>query len=70
MEFLNEEEKARATFCTMNIKDRLQAVMRELEVREKPHKGYLKEKLESMLWDTQVLMNMVSNDEDETENEQ
>lgn len=64
MDYLNEDEIRRAKMCVSNIKDKLQAVASELTLVEKPHKKYLKEKLDSITWDVNVLNNMVNESEE------
>ena len=55
--YLTEEEKIRAYSCAKNIQDKLNAVLTEL-LNEKPYKGYLLEKLDSINWDTNCIINM------------
>ena len=61
MEYLSKEEIKRAKMCVLNIQDKLGSVASEINTREKPYKHYLQEKIESILWDANVLMNMVNN---------
>ena len=48
-----------------NIEDKLAAIKNELLTREKPHKPYLNEKLDSIYWDVKVLMNISKLNEDD-----
>lgn len=67
---MNESDKpylegyniSRAKDCAYNIQDKLNAITNELE-QEKPYKGYLKEKLESILHDTECLLSMSEREE-------
>lgn len=63
MEYLNADEIKRAKMCIANIEDKLNAVKTEILSREKPYKDYLKEKLDSMNWDVQVLISMIEKED-------
>jgi hypothetical protein len=64
MEYFNEEQIRRGKDCAWNIQDKLHAIMSELG-GPRPYKGYMKEKLESILWDAKCLMSMCEEDQDE-----
>ena len=64
MDYLSEDEIKRAQMCVLNIQDKLDSVVSEIK-RERPHKNYLKEKLDSITWDINVLNSMIKNNEDE-----
>lgn len=57
-DFLNKEEKQRAKECVYNIKDKMNAIENEVFYKDKSYKEYLLEKLQSILWDTNCLINM------------
>lgn len=57
-EFLNKEEIKRAKMCVNNIYDKINAVHTEIFYNGRSHKGYLLEKLESILHDTNCLISM------------
>lgn len=57
-DILTKDEIKRAKMCLVNIKDKLRAVESEIN-KEKAFKYYLKEKLDSITWDINVLNNMV-----------
>lgn len=63
--FLNESQSRTALTCVANIEDKLAAIKNELLTREKPHKPYLNEKLDSIYWDVKVLMNISKLNEDD-----
>lgn len=63
--FLNENQARTALTCVANIEDKLAAIKNELLTREKPHKPYLNEKLDSIYWDVKVLMNISKLNEDD-----
>lgn len=63
--FLNENQSRTALTCVANIEDKLAAIKNELLTREKPHKPYLNEKLDSIYWDVKVLMNISKLNEDD-----
>ena len=67
MPYLNEDEIKRAKMCVANIKDKLYAIEKEINETQRPYKHYLKEKLDSIIWDTKVLNNMIEGD-DENDN--
>ena len=62
MDYLNENQIGIAKSAIGNIKDRLKAIEIEIYTREKPYKSYLNEKLDSIRWDLQVLLNMAKPD--------
>ena len=64
MDYLSEDEIKRAQMCVLNIQDKLGSVVSEIK-RERPHKNYLKEKLDNITWDINVLNSMIKNNEDE-----
>lgn len=64
MDWLNEEETKRAQMCIINIQDKLGSIASEIR-KEKPHKSYLSEKLDSIIWDVNVLSTIVKNNEEE-----
>ena len=64
MDYLSEDEIKRAQMCVLNIQDKLGSVVSEIK-KEKPYKSYLKEKLDSITWDVNVLNSMIENNEDE-----
>lgn len=61
---LSELEIERAKMCVANLVDKIQAVNMEI-LCINPHKSYLNEKLQSILWDTNVLINMCSKEDRE-----
>lgn len=63
--YLSESQKNTAKACIRNIADKMLSVDTEISQKEKSYKSYLLEKLESIHWDVQVLLNMCSGDEDE-----
>lgn len=65
--FLDDLQKDTAIRCVANIDDKLQAVKLELVNPNKPYKTYLREKLESIDWDVQILLNMTSEDSNDEE---
>lgn len=68
--YLEEEDLRRAQMCNDNIVDKMGAVSQELRTVQKPNKGYLLEKLESVAWDVNVLIRMCKggdNDEESVE---
>lgn len=58
--YLTEEEIKRAKMCISNIDDKLLAIATEVNNTEHPYKGYLKEKIDSLLHDAKVIFNMCS----------
>lgn len=62
MEYLSKEEIDRAKGCIANIQDKLYAVVTEIQCTN-PYKSYLKEKLESIKWDTDCLLSMCNKEE-------
>lgn len=62
MRYLEKEEIQRAKMCVANIKDKIDSIYNEVYTVEKPDKGYLKEKIDSIIWDSNVINNMVSED--------
>ncbi len=65
--FLNDEEVKRAKLCVANIKDKMLSVDNEINNTNKPCKSYLREKLDSITWDVNVLNKMIENNEEEEE---
>lgn len=59
--YLTGYEIIRASNCEHNIQDKLDAIKSEIH-KEKPYKGYMLEKLQSILWDTKCLISMCEND--------
>ena len=64
--YLDEEEMNRAKMCITNIQDKFEAIKTELN-NEKAYKGYLKEKLDSIQWDVNCLLNMCNSEDNENE---
>ena len=60
--YLNEEEKRRLKMCIANIKDKLQAIESE-SLNDKPYRCYLKEKIDSIIWDVNCIESMSRNDD-------
>lgn len=60
--YLEGYDIPRAKECAWNIQDKLNAIVTELE-QEKPYKGYLQEKLQSILHDTKCLLSMSEREE-------
>lgn len=60
---LTDEEKTRAKYCVENIQDKLYSISNELNNSPVAYKPYLKEKLDSIIWDINVLKNMVEGDD-------
>lgn len=54
MGILNEQERERVNNCLYDINDKLKAIDLEMK-RDKQYKSYLTEKIESALWDMQVI---------------
>lgn len=65
MFYLNEDEIKRAKMCIANIEDKLKAIKTEVMTTQKPYKSYLKEKLDSITWDVNVLNHMVKEDDED-----
>lgn len=65
--FLNENQVDISFGCIANIEDKLEAIKHELYSREKPHKPYLNEKLDSIYWDVKVLKNICKVDDENEE---
>ncbi|WP_304393139.1 hypothetical protein [uncultured Clostridium sp.] len=61
-DILNELEIEKAKMCISNLVDKIRAIDIEM-LGSNPHKSYLNEKLQSILWDTNVLINICSNEE-------
>lgn len=57
--YLDEKEKERFEMCLRNIEDKLNALKCESE-KEKPYKHYIKEKIDSILWDAKVIDNLTN----------
>ena len=62
--FLDEYEKRRYEMCLRNIEDKLKALKAEAE-KEKPYRGYIKEKVDSILWDAKCIDNMTNRTEED-----
>ena len=65
--FLNENQTGISMSCVANIEDKLAAIKNELITRERPHKPYLNEKLDSIYWDLKVMMNVAKINDDDNE---
>ena len=52
--YLTEDEKKRYEMCLRNIEDKLKALKIETE-NERPYRYYIKEKIDSILWDAKVI---------------
>lgn len=61
-DILTELEIEKAKMCVSNLVDKIRAIDIEI-LGSNPHKSYLNEKLQSILWDTNVLINICSNEE-------
>lgn len=61
-DILTELEIEKAKMCVSNLVDKIRAIDIEM-LGSNPHKSYLNEKLQSILWDTNVLINICSNEE-------
>lgn len=61
---LSELEIERAKMCVSNLVDKIRAIDIEM-LKSNPHKSYLNEKLQSILWDTNVLIEICKNDREE-----
>lgn len=59
---LSNEEKEFINECLDNIKDKLRAIKMEME-RDIQSRYYLKEKIDSIVWDSQVIQNICSKEE-------
>ena len=57
--YLTEDEKRRYEMCLRNIEDKLKALKTEAE-NERPYKHYIKEKIDSILWDAKVIENLTN----------
>lgn len=68
--FLNELQRENAKMCIRNIADKMLSVDTEISTKEKPYKRYLKEKLDSINWDVQVLLNLCKEEDDEDERDE
>lgn len=62
--FLDEYEKRRYEMCLRNIEDKLKALKVEAE-KERPYRYYIKEKIDSILWDAKCIENMTRQDEED-----
>lgn len=63
MKTLNEDELKRARLCVANIKDKFTSVENEVfNNKGFAYKPYLKEKLQSIYWDIEVLKEMCDDD--------
>lgn len=64
MFYLNEDEIKRAKMCLANIEDKLKAVKTEITTSQKPYKSYLREKMNSITWDVNVINHMIEEGDD------
>ena len=60
---LNKEEIERAKICIVNIEDKMASIKTEIVNTDKPYKPYLLEKLKSIFYDVNCLINMCGGDE-------
>ena len=67
--FLNKNQKGIAESCIRNIADKMLSIDTEISQKEKSYKSYLLEKLESIYWDIQVLINMCKEDDEDEQYE-
>ena len=63
-DILDKYEIQRAKMCVSNLVDKIRAIDIEM-LKSNPHKSYLNEKLQSILWDTNVLIEICKNDRKE-----
>ena len=64
---LNQNELKTAKECVYNIQDKINAINTELNYKDNAFKGYILEKLSSILHDTECLIGICS-EEEEVEN--
>lgn len=64
MDYLSDEEKKRMKMCTSNIKDKLQAIITELN-NDHSYKTYLREKMNSITWDVRCINSIIEEEENE-----
>lgn len=61
--YLDEDEKRRYEMCLRNIEDKLKALKAEAE-KERPYRYYIKEKIDSIIWDAKCIEFLTHNDEE------
>lgn len=62
MDYLSESQIGIAKSAISNIYDKMKSIETEIYTRQKPYKNYLNEKLDSVKWDVQVLLNLAKPD--------
>lgn len=66
--YLDKYEKQTLQMCVRNIKDKINSIDVE-SLQDKPYRGYIKEKIDSILWDAKVIENMTHIEDEEDGNE-
>lgn len=62
-DILSKDEKERVKMCISNILDKTSAIMSEIE-EDRSYKYYIKDKIDSVLWDSKVIQSLCAKEED------
>ena len=63
---MEEWKKRRIKICLRNIKDKFEAIKKEIEL-DKPHKHYILEKIESIVFESTIIENICESEEKQNE---